>query len=73
MSLYGQIIAVMCVTDYTALLAHQRDAGVSHQIDQLRQCISILFAFQRKPTRDNVFVTDSRQWLSRLVRLFHFL
>lgn len=53
----------MCV----ALTADQRDVSVSHQVDQLRQCISILFAFQRRPTKDNLFVTDTRQWLSRLV------
>ena len=59
-----------CMFIYTALLAHQRDVDVSHQVDQLRQCISILFAFQRRPSKDSVFVTDSHQWLSRLVRLF---
>ena len=60
----------VCVCVWTALLAHQRDANVSHQVQQLRQCISILFAFQRRPTKDRVFVTDTRHWLSRLVRLF---
>ena len=58
----------VCV--WAALLAHQRDANITHQVQQLRQCISILFAFQRRPTKDSVFVTDTRHWLSRLVRSF---
>ena len=54
----------------TALLAHQRDVDVSHQVDELRHCVNVLFAFQRRPTKDHVFVNDTRQWLARLVRLF---
>jgi hypothetical protein len=79
----GSIIcaaALSCYTNrimtvfYAALLAHQRDASVTYQVEQLRQCISVLFLFQRKPVRDSVFVSDTRQWLSKMVtNLFSFL
>ena len=52
-----------------AWLAHQRDAQVSHQVEHLKICISILFMFQRKPAKDDIFVRDTRSWLSRLVSI----
>ncbi|XP_054283200.1 ectopic P granules protein 5 homolog [Macrosteles quadrilineatus] len=36
-------------------------------IRELRAAISVLFTFQRRPLRDEVFVSDSRGWLARLV------
>lgn len=50
-----------------AFLAHQRDPSVTHQVEALKSCISVLFAFQRKPTKDDVFTKDVRQWLSLMV------
>lgn len=52
----------------SAFLAHQRDPAIAHQVEQLKSCISILFSFQRKPTKDDVFTKDTRQWLAVLVR-----
>ena len=49
-------------------LPHQRDARTSHQVAILRRCISVLFAFQRRPASDDVFVKDTRRWLSSMVR-----
>ena len=34
---------------------------------QLRNCISVLFMFERKPVRDKPFSEDCRQWLDLLV------
>lgn len=36
---------------------------------ELRACIAILFSFQRRPMRDERFVHDTQEWLSRLVAL----
>lgn len=58
---------------FAAFLAHQRDPSVTHQVEALKSCISVLFAFQRKPTKDDVFTKDVRQWLSLMVsNVFHF-
>ncbi|CAG5120166.1 unnamed protein product, partial [Candidula unifasciata] len=38
-----------------------------HQIQRLKDCISILFMFHRKPTSDTEFVNNIRQWTTRLV------
>ncbi|XP_033214682.1 ectopic P granules protein 5 homolog isoform X2 [Belonocnema kinseyi] len=37
------------------------------QLVELRMCISILFNFQRRVLKDGKFVTDSRDWLTKLV------
>ena len=37
------------------------------QTEHLRDCISVLFMFERKPTRDKSFSEDCRQWLNLLV------
>jgi hypothetical protein len=36
-------------------------------ISELRMCIAILFTFQRRLVKDAQFVSDTRDWLSRLV------
>ena len=36
---------------------------------ELRTCIAILFSFQRRPMRDERFVRDAQDWLSRLVAI----
>ncbi|ELT99412.1 hypothetical protein CAPTEDRAFT_188527 [Capitella teleta] len=50
-----------------AHLAHQLNRRVSQQVSALKHCISVLFAFQRKPAKDPVFVSDTQKWLSILV------
>ncbi|XP_022106571.1 ectopic P granules protein 5 homolog isoform X2 [Acanthaster planci] len=37
------------------------------QIKLLKQCISVLFAFQRRPVNDEEFLQTSRGWLSRMI------
>ncbi|XP_035829150.1 ectopic P granules protein 5 homolog isoform X2 [Aplysia californica] len=37
-----------------------------HQIQRLKDCISILFMFHRKPTLDGEFINNIRQWTVRL-------
>ncbi|XP_043464914.1 ectopic P granules protein 5 homolog isoform X3 [Leptopilina heterotoma] len=39
------------------------------QLVELRMCISILFYFQRRALKDGKFVTDTRDWLSKLVAI----
>lgn len=36
---------------------------------EIRLCISVLFAFQRKLIRDTKFLTETREWLGRLIAL----
>ena len=62
---YLVIILLLCL--FEAYLVHQRDASVSSQVEALKQCISVLFMYQRKPAKDDVFVKDTRLWLTRLV------
>ena len=37
------------------------------QVEKLRDCISVLFGFHRRPTRDAEFVENIRKWTERLV------
>ncbi|XP_053972222.1 ectopic P granules protein 5 homolog [Hylaeus volcanicus] len=39
------------------------------QLVELRMCITILFNFQRKLLKDGKFVTDTRDWLTKLVAI----
>ena len=39
------------------------------QLVELRMCISILFNFQRRALKDGKFVSDTRDWLSKLVAI----
>ncbi|XP_076670129.1 ectopic P-granules autophagy protein 5 isoform X3 [Andrena cerasifolii] len=39
------------------------------QLVEIRMCITILFNFQRKVLRDGKFVTDTREWLTKLVAI----
>ncbi|KAK1120451.1 hypothetical protein K0M31_012430 [Melipona bicolor] len=39
------------------------------QLMEIRMCITILFNFQRKLLKDGKFVTDTREWLTRLVAI----
>nr|XP_053655972.1 ectopic P granules protein 5 homolog isoform X2 [Cherax quadricarinatus] len=38
-------------------------------VEKLCTCISVLFAFQRRGTKDQQFVRDTRQWLTDLVAI----
>ncbi|KAL1132420.1 hypothetical protein AAG570_010375 [Ranatra chinensis] len=40
---------------------------VGQQTSDLRSAISVLFNFQRRPCKDQGFVADTRQWLTKLV------
>ena len=51
--------------DFLAMV--ERDADISQQVAALRTCITVLFMFQRKPVKDEVFKTDTRNWLKNLV------
>ncbi|XP_076173051.1 ectopic P-granules autophagy protein 5 isoform X2 [Ptiloglossa arizonensis] len=42
---------------------------ISPQLVEIRMCITILFNFQRKLLKDGKFVTDTREWLSKLVAI----
>ncbi|KAL8604118.1 hypothetical protein ACOMHN_047330 [Nucella lapillus] len=37
------------------------------QVQKLRECISVLFVFHRKPSRDTEFTENMRKWTDRLV------
>ena len=50
-----------------AWLLGDRDPSLTKQIQSLRECIDVLFMFQRKPAKDDVFVRDTRSWLTRWV------
>ena len=39
----------------------------SEDIVELRNCISVLFSFERRPIADEVFVEHLREWTERLV------
>ncbi|XP_012284320.1 ectopic P granules protein 5 homolog isoform X2 [Orussus abietinus] len=43
--------------------------NVMPQLVELRMCITVLFNFQRKVLKDGKFVTDSREWLAKLVAI----
>ncbi|XP_063408193.1 ectopic P granules protein 5 homolog isoform X1 [Mytilus trossulus] len=38
-----------------------------HQINRLRDCITVLYMFHRRPVSDNEFVINTRGWTQRLV------
>ncbi|XP_041348486.1 ectopic P granules protein 5 homolog isoform X2 [Gigantopelta aegis] len=42
-------------------------AEYSHQIGKLKDCISVLFMFHRRPSRDREFLNNIRQWTQKLV------
>ncbi|KAH9518966.1 Ectopic P granules protein 5 [Bulinus truncatus] len=51
------------------VVSGRREASVNEQYDiqRLKDCISVLFAFHRKPIPDTEFVTNLRQWTVRLI------
>ncbi|XP_034233842.1 ectopic P granules protein 5 homolog isoform X2 [Thrips palmi] len=44
-------------------------SNLEKSVMDLRTCIAILFSFQRRPMRDERFVRDTQDWLSRLVAI----
>jgi len=56
-----------CLLFQPVMFSYQREDSVTWQVDQLRCCISVLFMFQRKSTQDDVFLRDTRGWLSIMV------
>ena len=60
---------VCCVTVYVCCvtaLDHSSEE-VSQQVEKLKECISVLFGFHRRPTKDAEFVENTRKWTERLV------
>lgn len=49
------------------LMPVQTPSQTIPQLVELRMCITILFTFQRKILKDGKFVTDVRDWLSKLI------
>ncbi|XP_077996830.1 ectopic P granules protein 5 homolog [Glandiceps talaboti] len=43
------------------------DEQFSRDIQTLKQCISVLFAFYRRPVKDEEFIDNLQQWTERLV------
>jgi hypothetical protein len=44
-----------------------RSHDVAAQIQRLKDCVSVLFIFHRKPIKDPEFVDNVRRWTERLV------
>ncbi|XP_031837862.1 ectopic P-granules autophagy protein 5 isoform X2 [Nomia melanderi] len=53
-----------------SLAAEQTPSQLMPQLMEIRMCITILFYFQRKLLKDGKFVTDTREWLTKLVAIF---
>ncbi|XP_011143291.1 ectopic P granules protein 5 homolog isoform X2 [Harpegnathos saltator] len=51
------------------LLPEQPPSQTAPQLVELRMCVTILFNFQRRVLKDGKFVTDTREWLSKLVAI----
>ncbi|XP_012532933.1 ectopic P granules protein 5 homolog isoform X2 [Monomorium pharaonis] len=49
------------------LLPEQSLSQTAPQLIELRMCVTVLFNFQRRVLKDGKFVTDTREWLSKLV------
>lgn len=49
------------------LLMQEEPIHLKPYLNEIRMCISVLFAFQRKLIRDETFLKETREWLSRLV------
>ncbi|XP_055883015.1 ectopic P granules protein 5 homolog isoform X1 [Biomphalaria glabrata] len=46
---------------------HDAPFAEQHDIQRIKDCISVLFVFHRKPIFDTEFVTNIRQWTVRLI------
>ncbi|XP_061187011.1 ectopic P granules protein 5 homolog [Saccostrea echinata] len=46
---------------------HHHSPDVQHQVNRLRDCITVLFVFHRQPIKDQEFVQNIRTWTQRLV------
>ncbi|XP_020300063.1 ectopic P granules protein 5 homolog isoform X2 [Pseudomyrmex gracilis] len=59
--------ATLSETAAANLLPEQSPSQTPPQLVELRMCVTVLFNFQRRILKDGKFVTDTREWLSRLV------
>lgn len=59
--------ATLSETAAANLLPEQSPSQTPPQLVELRMCVTVLFNFQRRVLKDGKFVTDTREWLSRLV------
>ncbi|XP_055999889.1 ectopic P granules protein 5 homolog isoform X2 [Ostrea edulis] len=46
---------------------HRHSPDVQHQINRLRDCITVLFVFHRQPIKDHEFVQNIRTWTQRMI------
>ena len=53
----------------TGVDASQISNGVFSEVRHLRDCITALFHFTRKPTDDDIFLDDIKLWLENLIAL----
>ncbi|KMQ96888.1 ectopic p granules protein 5-like protein, partial [Lasius niger] len=61
------VFANLSQTAPANLLPEQSPSQTAPQLVELRMCVTVLFNFQRRVLKDGKFVTDTREWLSRLV------
>ncbi|GAB1606783.1 ectopic P granules protein 5 homolog, partial [Argonauta hians] len=54
-------------TDGPVRVEGKQGASVLHQVNKLKECISILFSMHRRPIEDQTFVDNLRAWTERLV------
>ncbi|XP_077865495.1 ectopic P granules protein 5 homolog [Saccoglossus kowalevskii] len=52
----------------TAHLSPEIDPVATQDLQHLKQCISVLFAFYRRPLKDEEFIKYLQLWLERMVR-----
>nr|CAH7757239.1 unnamed protein product [Callosobruchus chinensis] len=52
-----------------ALTLQDEPTHLKPYFNEIRICISVLFAFQRKLIREAEFIEDTRKWLSRLIAI----
>lgn len=55
------------LTEPVSLSMQSEPNHLQPYFNEVRLCISVLFAFQRKIIRDSVFLTETREWLSQLI------
>ena len=62
-----QCVVLQCVCVYCVTALDHSSEEVSQQVEKLKECISVLFGFHRRPTKDAEFVENTRKWTERLV------
>lgn len=71
---YVQKVCSSCIemagltqTTPVSLIDVQESTQIPPQLVELRMCVTVLFAFQRRPLKDAKFVADTREWLGKLI------